>query len=448
MSKQLTKIDPLVSRRAVSRWHRFVWSARSYASAAPDRSPSVIAVCILAISLCPLLSSAHPVEGDVPLYRAVSEDLFAGKVPYRDRELEYPPYAVLIFTAPGLLGKRSYAEIWVALAILCDCLIKYLLFIGGVRRPMGLRSFLPLLFYCLAVPFIRYFYFERYDIWPALVCLSAILFFCWGRHATSGAAIGLGVGIKVYPVVFIPALIVVAFRQGKATRFAAGLCAGLLPIALLSFFVPWWRFAEFQNGRGLQVESLGASVLWLGNKLGMIQAHWEFTKKWFEVTGPSAMATLTWVRCIFAIAVALCTLLAARVAARRSSFSVGQLARLLLMPLLAFVAFNPVFSPQFIIWLLPLAALASLEGRWLPVLATQMAALLTPIIYPSLFQDYASGLNSLETSVLVLRNLALVGALSLLVRDALSECCSSRTPETCNAPPTGLESRYPAANPQ
>jgi hypothetical protein len=236
----------------------------------------------------------------------------------------------------------------------------------------------------------------------------------------SGLGIAIGIGLKVYPVVFVPVLAVIAFRQNKGTRFVSGLIAGLAPIAVATFAVPWWRFAEFQTGRGLQAESVYASVLWLGRRLGIVQVEWEFTKKWFEVTGPSASALLPWSRAMLVAATGFTTILAARAAARWKDPSPGQLARLLLVPLLAFVAFNNVLSPQFMIWILPLAAIGSLERKALSMLAIFFAAVITPIFYPSLFDDYAVGLSLFETSILVVRNLTLITALALLILSLLS----------------------------
>jgi hypothetical protein len=69
------------------------------------------------------------------------------------------------------------------------------------------------------------------------------------------------------------------------------------------------------------------------------------------------------------------------------------------------------------IWLLPLAALASLEGSlWAPC-AICLATVLTPIFYPS--SDYGVGLSLMETLVLLIRNLILIAAWGSLIRESL-----------------------------
>lgn len=54
-------------------------------------------------------------QGDVRLYESVASDLFAGKLPYRDRVLEYPPYAIPIFVLPHLFGGGNYS--WVFMLV-------------------------------------------------------------------------------------------------------------------------------------------------------------------------------------------------------------------------------------------------------------------------------------------------------------------------------------------
>jgi hypothetical protein len=353
------------------------------------------------------------VEGDLVLYKSVANDLFNGRLPYRDQVFGYPPYAIPIFALPRIFGNDHYFLIFIGMAFLADWTIKMLLLIIGLQHSTTARGLLPVLCYSLAVPFIHFFYLQRYDVWPALICLAAVWLFSSGRHFLCGLAIAAGIGVKVYPAVFLLPLFVLAMRIGKGKRLVAGLVAGLLPIVLLSLVLPWWRFAQFQGARGLQCESLYASVLWLGNLLGLTGVKWAAAQTWEEVQGPSALAVLPWARAMFVGTVCVSTVTAAWAAARVQMPSISKIARLLLVPLLAFVAFNVVLSPQFMIWLLPLAALGSLEANPLPMLAIPLATILTPIFFPC--PEYSTGLNLWETIVLLLRNLTLIAIWTMLI---------------------------------
>jgi hypothetical protein len=125
------------------------------------------------------------------------------------------------------------------------------------------------------------------------------------------------------------------------------------------------------------------------------------------------LAVLPWARALFVGTVCGSTVLATWAAVRVEMPFAAKTARLLLVPLLAFVAFNVVLSPQFMIWLLPLAALGSLEGNPWPMLAIPLATTLTPFFYPC--PEYGTGLNLGETIVLLLRNLMLIAVWAVLI---------------------------------
>jgi hypothetical protein len=387
------------------------WAARQRFAAA---------YLIVVLSWLPLLGAFFDQnrQGDISVYEEDCSSLIDGRMPYRDTMVEYPPYAIPIFLLPRLFGSDdSYLDGFKMLAVLCDLLVRVGLFVAGTRQTKTLRSLVPLVCYCAAVPFLHFFLFQRFDLWPALICVVAVLLFCADKLGWSGLATAIGVGVKVYPAIFVPPLFILAWRQGKARRFSAGLIAGLLPIVLLSFVLPWWRFAQFQGNRGLQCESLVASLVWGLSQLGLTGASWVWVKRWFEVQGPLASALLPWARTLFIIGVLCSVTIASLAATRCRAIGIGRLARLLLVPLLGFVAFNQVLSPQFMIWLLPLAALGTLEGNPWIVLGIPLATALTPVIFPSFNGDYGRGLTLLETTVLVTRNCILVAVWWFVIKE-------------------------------
>jgi Glycosyltransferase family 87 len=377
------------------------------------------AYLLIVVSWWPLFGSlgGYFKQGDVDLYEKDADALLRGEMPYRDTVVEYPPYAVPIFLLPRAFGTDNYLDGFRLLAALCDMLIRGGLFWVGIKHAKSLRALLPLICYCAGAPFLRFFFFQRFDLWPALICLVAVLLFSAGKAGWSGLAIAIGIGVKVYPAVFVPPLFILALRQGKARQFSIGLIAGLAPILLLSFVLPWWRFAQFQGDRGLQCESLFASLIWAAGHLGLTNATWVSVKRWTEVHGPMASALLPWARALFAVTVLSSVTIASLAATRyRQQLSLGGLARLLLVPLLAFVAFNTILSPQFMIWLLPLAAVGTLDGNPWPLLAISLATVLTPVIFPSFGWDYGQGLNLFETAILVTRNLILASVWWVLIK--------------------------------
>jgi hypothetical protein len=408
-----------IGRERWSGWLAVVRSAVEFV----ERHPFAVAYLLVVGSLLALLPALEDyyVHGDVRLYQEVTEDLLAGKLPYRDRVLEYPPYAIPIFALPRVFGPEAYPAAFICLALAVDTAIKGLLLLLALRHSKGWRALAPLACYCAGVPFLRFFILQRYDLWPAVLCLAGIWLVCSGRFLAAGACLALGIGVKLYPVVLVPPLFVLALRQARAGRFVAGLALGLAPMAALGFPLPWWRFAQFHGARGLQCESVYASLLWLGRQLGWVDAQWVHARAWTEVQGALAAALLPWARVLWAAATALSAGLASWSAVRAREVSVAAIARLLLLPLLAFVAFNQVLSPQYMVWLLSVAALTALEGELWTAALVLAATALTPVFFPSLFRDYGRGLSLLETAVLVGRNLVLILTWALLASSMCRE---------------------------
>src|SRR2546426_6706006 len=132
--------------------------------------PFLMCYCLIVISSCALLPSLSGfVHGDIRIYHAVAGDLFRGVLPYRDRVVEYPPYAILVFLMPYLLGQAAYQQIFMWLGLSVDWVIKLILLRMSLRQSATVRSLLAVCSYCLAVPFMRFFLLQRYDLWPALI---------------------------------------------------------------------------------------------------------------------------------------------------------------------------------------------------------------------------------------------------------------------------------------
>lgn len=374
-------------------------------------------------------------QGDVTLYQKVALQVLVREMPYRDFDLEYPPYAVPFFMVTGLWPEKGgYLGAFSAQMLIVDWLAKGLLIWMAFRwwREHGgagtqaegpaaavyappARLFLPLVVFCLCTAPNHYFYLQRYDLIPATLCLGVLLAWWRQRYALAGVLLMGAIGAKLYPLVWVPPLLLLAWRTGRLKPFVLGLLVGAAPLALLSGVTPWWRFLAFHAERGLQVESLFASVIWLGKQLGLWSAEYMGVKSWLEVTGPVAEQLLPVARAVFGLATVAGVAVACwRVNRARAGLGLPELAQTLLLPLLAFVAFNIVLSPQYMIWLAVVAAVAAL-GTWSrPLLLITIAAFITPIIFPG--YHYATGWSLAETLVTVTRNVLLVLAAAQIFR--------------------------------
>ena len=372
---------------------------------------------------------------DLEHYMLSANALLDGQRIYVDVPFEYPPYALAWLAGPAMLAGNIAQYRWLfGLLILClDALIKAALIWTGLRDRHRPPDVLPFVMYTLATAALGHFLLQRYDVIPAALSVAAVIALSAGWAGVAGLMAALAVGTKIYPAVFVPVLAVLAWRRSQrdAKRFAIGVVAGLLPLIVLSWSVPWWNFATVHTRRGLEAESLWASVLWLSHFAG-VPATWELVSAWFEVTGPVAAGLLTPARIVWATAT-LGSVALATWAAWRQRFGSGEdadtvslsvTATLVLLPVTTFVAFSLVLSPQFHLWLAPLAAL-SLLARRRPDAGINTGALwciffstfLVPAFDPS--PTFDSGLDLGRTLVLVFRNVLLLYATWSLAQTAV-----------------------------
>ena len=350
-------------------------------------------------------------QGDVAWYQWMISDWLGGKLPYLGHVVEYPPYALGLFYLPWLLGAKFYLFNFMILALVADVMIKVILFVIAGRSKENPRAYWPLAFYSVAVVFISYLYLQRFDVWPALLVLMAIWLFWKNKFMLSGIFLAVAIGVKLYPAVFFVPLLIMAIRKKSWLSFVGGVVLGLAPLAIIGEYLPWWNFLQFQGSRGLQVESFYASLIWFFHHLGLVDATWIRTTAWYEVQGTLSSLVASLAKYIFVIANVWSALFAAWAIVRSkvSTFSISDVARLSLCVLLPFIVWNIVISPQYMIWLIPLAALSLLGGQKTQIFLLFVAIALTPLIYP--VPDYFDGgLNLFHTVVLLVRNILLAVA--------------------------------------
>ncbi|WGY02131.1 glycosyltransferase 87 family protein [Nocardioides sp. QY071] len=189
--------------------------------------------------------------------------------------------------------------------------------------------------------------------WDLLaVALVAGALWAWSRDkpVLTGVLIGLGTAAKLYPLFLLGGLLVICLRQRRVGRFAlAALWAVVAWVvanapAYLSGPDQWKVFWSFNAERKADLGSLWLLVDQAGD-LG-ISAHTVNVWSWVLFGA--------WCLGVFAIGMT---------AGRRGPVAmVPRLAQLGYLIVVGFLLVNKVYSPQYVLWLLPLAALA--RPRW------------------------------------------------------------------------------------
>ena len=287
---------------------------------------------------------AHCYTDIYPLY--FGEGLADGKVPYFDHHVEYPVVMGAVMQAagwvvhpaadPGVRGTEFYD---VTVALLAACLVGGVLATaycaGRNRRWTGLLvAFAPALILAAYI---------NWDLIAMALSMAALAAWAARRAVLAGLLLGLAVATKFYPVICLVPLFAVCLRAGRLREF--WLTAGSAAAAWLVVNIPiavaapsgWATFYTFNAKRGADWGSI-----------------WYFfqTEHWPVVGGLSLSAINLTSAALFLAACAGVGVLA--LAAPRRP----RLPQLIFLLTAAFLLTNKVWSPQYVVWLVPLVVLA------------------------------------------------------------------------------------------
>ncbi|WP_326669281.1 glycosyltransferase 87 family protein [Streptomyces canus] len=350
------------------------------------------------------------------IYQGWYDVLRTGTFPQSDVTWQYPPAAALAILSPALLPFLEYTQAFFLMAFAADLAALLLLLYAGMRPGRRLRGAWV---WVAGVPLLGPTVYSRYDVMVTAVAVAAVL--AAARHPkVAGALVGFGALLKVWP-----ALILVGIRRRSVWASAAAtvvVVAGLFSVAMPGAFA----FLTFQRERGTEVESLGSLVFhiarhhgWQGSVL-LNYGSVEFLGPWVTMVSTAALA-LT--------GMAFGLLLVWRLAATR--FEAHTAADAALVAVLMFTTTSRVISPQYMVWLVGLAAAclcfrASRMG--VPAVLVLMACFVTVLEFPIWFADVV-GSTPRGIVLLVARNGLLVLATVIGMRELWKATVPKPAPE-------------------
>ncbi|MDQ2980839.1 MAG: glycosyltransferase 87 family protein [Actinomycetota bacterium] len=358
---------------------------------------------------------------DTPVYQQYGDLMAEGKVPYRDFELEYPPAALPVFLLPSLGHERgdleAYRRRFEPLMALCGLLAiaavaVALASLGAswtrLAAALGLLAVSPLLIGSTIL--------SRFDLWPAALAAGAVAAVLSRREKLGAAALGLAFAAKLWPAVLLPPVAVYVWRRrGRhdavvaAGLFAAAAAACLLPFAIASPHGVWESLMR-QTGRPLQIESLGAAILFVAHQVGGLGLTMESSRGSQNLAGstPDLLATILTVAQVASIA-------GVWVWFARGPADRERLVRALAASAVAFVAFGKVLSPQFLIWLVPLVPLVRGRRGLAAGGLLAVALVLTQIWFPHRYWRLPLEFDATVSWLVFARDVALVALLAVLL---------------------------------
>ncbi|GGR68097.1 membrane protein [Streptomyces humidus] len=361
-------------------------------------------VWLLVHSASPLLGGGRVAREVWGLYHHWYGVLVHGGLPAHDPLWQYPPGAGPVLLAPVLLPGLTYFQAFVALTLVADAVTVLALARAGARPG---HSLLGAALWTGGLPLLLHIPLVRYDVQVTALAVLSLVTLSRSPRA-GGAFAALGALVKVWP-----ALVLLGTPRGResgsAWRSAAVTGAAALALLALAFRDPL-AFLLQQGARGVQIESLGGTALSLASHAG-----WTGTARYrygaMEFVGPYVSSVAHVSLALTAAAFGLLVLW--RIRARRRTRATPYDAAL--SAVLLFTVTSRVISPQYMIWLLGLAAvcLASQHTTQRPVAVLLLAATaVSTVIYPMHYWEVIS-CSWTGTTLMVVRNGLLAWAAGL-----------------------------------
>ena len=356
-----------------------------------------------------LLGTTPHLIGDVGLYqRWYACCLSRHVLPVADPMWQYPPGAALVFWLPGRLP-GSYPDNFAFLAIGCDLAVTLML-CSAARRGGSLAG---AWYWVCGVPLLGSLAVGRLDMIPVALSVAALC--VTGRGGIRGALTGAGAAVKAWSVTLLAGTAPGQWRRVLAAP------AAMLAAACVIFRGPTMSFLAHQGARGVEIESVAATPFmvwrqasWHGSVVYRYGA-WQLSGEYVALARDASRLGLA----LIAAAVAGWCLLTARDRIRwRPEFAADAPLAVTLLVLVA----SPVLSPQYVLWVIGLAAACLAAGRTTqrPVaLAVLGIALLTVVVFPAGWQSLLKG-SATITGILVARNVLLVATAATSCRRVLS----------------------------
>jgi len=278
----------------------------------------------------------HACYSDIPaLYGERGLDKGVWAYSNGESSVEYPVVQGAIMWATAKLLPSGANNYFYGNALLLALLFIFIAFIVYLIRP-EFGYLLPLAPAAIASLYINW------DLWAIAAMMLAIYWFDRKQDYASAVALGIAISTKFLPIFLLIPIALIYFRREELLKFVkyaaivvATFAAINLPVALTTFD-GWWRFYSLNLNRGSDWGSLWYALSNLG----------------LDLTHQNYLSVL-----LLLIAITLFSLFFLQ------TVDVLKLAHVALFIMVAVMAVSKVYSPQYVLWLAPLAVIARIDNR-------------------------------------------------------------------------------------
>ena len=316
---------------------------------------------------------------------------------------QYPPGAIIAFVLPRLFGD-GYRGAFVGMIIAAD-LITTIALIVLARRPGNRMD--GVWFWLLGMTVMGSLPLLRFDVLPTCIAVVALVLATTSTRRF-GLVVGLGVAVKAWPVLMLVALLE-RRRAIVATTIAAATTLAFLLASWLTLDNSF-AFVSHQSARGVEIEAVAGTPWYLRQAITGRPPYIIGRDGSLEILSPNAdiVADILHVG-LFVLAAAVLAWWIVWLRRGPTDVVLGRDAAF--TAVLLFMVVSEVLSPQYIVWLIGVGAVAvtsPLTRVRRPVATVAVAVLLTRALLACWGDLVSNGTNG--AYLLSFRNAALLFA--------------------------------------
>jgi hypothetical protein len=291
---------------------------------------------------------------------------------------EYPLLTLVAFSLPLLVPAQWYQVVFaIFMAIVAGIIYLILKRYRSTSAAIAFAIYLVIGSWATAL--------GRFDLIPAGLILGAVILGVRRKWKWAFALLAAATLLKFFPIILIPPFLIAQQMQSSKKWFAwsrwsalgvfFGICAVVTLTSLALNVADTVLPINYFLNRPIQVESLPATLLWMGNFAGYA-LQWVFTYQSLNFLSPLAHKVSLLSSLLLGAGLLYTFWLQWR--------GKIDLPMASLMTLLILLVTGKVFSPQYLIWVAPLVAYVG-QGNWKWIVSWVSVSFLTLIVFPYMY---------------------------------------------------------------
>ena len=333
-------------------------------------------------------------------------------LPYQHERIEYPPLAVFYLTVPEIFSENfnGYKQALMVQNIILALFLILLTYL--LAKNLNTNKKLLWLF---VLPSFVYYILNRFDIWPAFLIQLAVFLLFKKKFIWSFFILSLAFLAKGYAIIFFPIFLIYCLNQKKQQAINLFknryLYIIVLPFVTITALICTWAGIEnglfpyiFQSTRNFAYGSF--YLIYIKSLMTILPA------------GLMSAGMFVAAKVLFLLQIILPLMLYAGYQFFRKLINNNQeVIHWLILTVMLYMMFSVYYSPQWLVWLLPLLVLARIG--WREILLIIGYDIFNYFTYPVVW-NYASPDSSLFGITVLVRTILFVLIILLISRKIIN----------------------------